>query len=196
MRTRLGFTLVETIVVVSLTTLVGAGLFTMIAFFYSSNGYLLEATSALESSNEGITQTLTSLREASYGEDGAYPITNVATSSITFHADLDLDESIEKVRFFIQNGTLYRGLTEASGNPPSYSGQPEAITTIATYVRNSTSTPAFRYFDSEGVELTGTVDISEIRSVRSRFDVDINPFRAPNVVTLEGAATLRNLLID
>lgn len=192
-RTPLGFSLIESIVVVSLTTSVGLGLLFMISYFYRSNAYLLEATSAVESASKGIVVTLESLREASYGEDGAYPLAAVATSSVTFYADLDLDESVERVRFYLSGGTLYRGLTEPAGNPPSYAGQPEAIVTIATYVKNGTSTPAFRYFDQDGVEMTGTIDISEVRTVRTRFDVDINPQRAPNVVTFEGAATLRNV---
>lgn len=188
------FTLIETVVVVGLTGLVGLGLLSMIAFFYRSNAYLLEATSANESASRGITETLTSLRESSYGEDGAYPIAAAATSSVTFYADLDKDAAIERVRFYLSGGILYRGLTEAGGNPPSYAGQPEAITTIATDVKNASSTPAFRYFDEAGAELTGTIDTARIRTVRTRFDVDINPQRAPNIQVLEGAATLRNLI--
>lgn len=187
------FSLIEMIVVVSLTASLGVGLLLMIGYFYRSNAYLLEATSATESASEGIVVTLESLREATYGEDGSYPLAAAATSSITFYADLDLDDSVERVRFYVQNGTLYRALTEPSGNPPSYTGQSAAVTTIATYVKNATSTPAFRYFDRNGAELTGTVDIAEVRTIRTRFDVDINPLRAPNVVSFEGAATMRNV---
>lgn len=188
-----GFTLIEVVVVVTLTALVGVGLLSMIAYFYRSNAFLLEATSATEGASRGVNETLVSLREASYGEDGAFPVAAAATSSITFYADLDRDASIEKVRFYISAGILYRGLTEAAGNPPSYTAQPESITTIATYVRNGTSTPAFRYFNAAGTELTGAIEVADIRTVRTRFDVDINPLRAPNIITVEGAATLRNL---
>lgn len=186
------FTLMETIVVIALTGIVGVGLFMMIAYFYRSNTYLIEAVQATESASEGIVVTLESLREATYGEDGSYPLAVAATSSVTFYADLDLDDSVERVRLYVQNGTLYRSLTEPSGNPPGYAQAP-SVTTIATYVKNGTSTPAFRYYDRNGVELTGAVDIAEVRTVRTRFDVDINPLRAPNVVTFEGAATLRNV---
>ena len=186
------FTLIEMIVVVALTGSVGVGLLLMISYFYRSNAYLIEATAATESASEGIVVTLESLREATYGEDGSYPLAAAATSSVTFYADLDLDDSVERVRLYVQNGTLYRSLTEPSGNPPGYTQSP-SVTTIATYVKNGTSTPAFRYYDRNGVELTGSVDIAEVRTVRTRFDVDINPLRAPNVVTFEGAATLRNV---
>jgi len=188
-----GFTLTEMLVVVALTGLVGVGVLSMIAYFYRSNAFLLEATTATDSASRGLNESLAALREASYGEDGSYPILAAATSSVTFYGDLDVDNSVERVRLYVTNGTLYRGVTDATGNPPSYSGQPEVTSTIATWVKNAPSTPVFKYYDEDGVQLTGTIDIASVRSVRTRLDVDINPYRAPNILILEGAATLRNL---
>ena len=190
---RRGFTLIEMIVVIGLTGLVGLGLLSMITYFYRSNAFLLEATSAVDSASRGVNQSLEHLREASYGEDGGYPLITAATSSVTFYSDLDLDSSIERVRLYVTNGVLYRGVTEAVGNPPSYGGQPETTTVLATDLRNTALTPAFRYFDTNGTELVGTINTADVRTVRVRFDVDINPQRAPNILTLEGGATLRNL---
>lgn len=187
------FTLAEMLVVIALTGLVGVGLLSMIAYFYRTNAYLLEATSAVDSASRGLNESIASLREASYGEDGAYPLSAAATSSVTFHADPDLDQTIEKVRLYRSGETLYRGVTNAAGNPPSYTGQTEVITIIATSVKNATSTPLFRYYDEDGLELTGTIDIASVRSIRARLDVDINPLRAPNILILESSATLRNL---
>lgn len=183
----------EMLVVVGLTGLVGVGLLSMIAYFYRSNAYLLEATSAVDSASRGVNESLTLLRGASYGEDGAYPLLAAATSSVTFFANGDADPAIERVRLYLVDGVLYQGVVNAAGNPPSYVGQPESTKTIATWVKNDASTPAFRYFDRDGVELTGTINIAAVRTVRTRFDVDINPQRAPNILTIEGGATLRNL---
>ena len=187
------FTLVETVVVASLTTLVGLALLSMIAFFYRSNAFLLEATGAVDSASRGSNEALAALREASYGEDGTYPLLSTATSSITFYGDLDQDASVERVRLYLSNGTFYRSVTNAAGNPPSYAGQAESNTIIATYVKNTSATPIFRYYGENGAELTGTINPRDVRSVRTRLDVDINPQRAPNILILEGAATLRNL---
>lgn len=181
------------LVVIALTGLVGVGLLSMIAYFYRSNAFLLEATTAVDSASRGVRESLTLLRGASYGEDGTYPVAAAATSSVTFYSNADSDRAIERVRLYVLGGTLYQVVTNAGGNPPSYSGQTQSTSTIATWVSNATSTPAFRYYNNEGTELTGTVDITAVRTVRSRFDVDINPYRAPNILTLEGSATLRNL---
>lgn len=187
------FTLAETVVVTAILGTVALALTSMIWFFYRSNAYLLEQTSAVDSANRGLNVAYKDIREASYGEDGTYPIATAGTSTITFYSDIDKDGPVEKVRLYLSGGTFYKGVTNASGNPPSYIGQSEATYTIATWVKNATSTPVIRYYDSAGTELTGTIDVSGIHSVRIRLDVDLNPLRAPNVVILERTATLRNL---
>ncbi len=187
------FTLIETMVVVSVVLVAGVALMTSIQYFYRSNAYILEQTSALESARRGHAFTLQNLREASYGDDGAYLVSAAGTSTITFHADIDKDGGIERIRAYLTNGTLYRAITNSSGNPAVYTGQPETIETISVSIRNATSTPIFTYYDAEGVALIYPIDIAEIVSVGVRLDVDLNPLRAPNVFTLSGTATLRNL---
>ncbi len=188
-----GFSLIETIVVVAILAVVGVGLLTMIAYFYRSNAFVLEQTSALDSAHRGIDDAFGVLREASYGEDGSYPIALAATSSMTFYSDVDSDSPVERVRLYLSNGTFYQGVTNAAGSPPSYTGQTESVYTIATWVSNATSTPIFRYYNTDGTELTGSVVLSDVASVRLRLDVDLNPLRAPNILTMEQSATLRNL---
>jgi len=183
----------ETLVVIALTSVVGVGLLGMIAYFYRSNAYLLEATSAVDSASRGVRESIRSLREATYAEDGSYPLAAVATSSATFYSDADDDAPVERIRLYLSDGVFYRGITEAAGNPPSYAGQPEQATVIASWVKNPDTVPVFQYFDEEGYPLTYPVDVAEVRAVYVRLDVDLNPARAPNIITLEGNATLRNV---
>lgn len=189
-----GFTIIEVFVVVAITGLMMSSIFSMIVTFYRGNAYVFEATLSVDSARRGLASTLHALREASYADDGNYPIAAAATSSILFYSDIDSDGGIERVRVYLLNGTLYRTIVNAAGNPPSYVGQSTATTTIATYVRNASTTPVFTYYDSTGVQLsTTTPNISRIASVATSLLVDINPTRAPNVLTLTGSATLRNL---
>lgn len=187
------FTLAETLVVLAILSTVGLALSSLIVFFYKSNAYLLEQTSAVDSSNRGLNIAYKDVREASYGEDGSYPIASASTSTLTFYSDVDGDGPVEKVRLYRSGDTFSRGVTNAAGNPPAYTGQPETTFTIATWVKNATTTPLFQYYNAAGTELTGTIDISAVRSVRVRLEVDVNPTRAPNIIQLERTATLRNL---
>ncbi len=189
-----GFTLVESMVVVALTALVTGALLSAIQVFYRGNAYVFESAVSVDSARRGLTTALQNLREASYSDDGAYPITAAATSTVTFYSDVDSDGGMERVRIFIQDNVLYRVVTNSAGNPPSYAGQAGATTTIVANVRNGTTTPLFRYFNSSGVALaTTSPDISQVSSVTATLMIDLNPNRAPNVLTLTGSATLRNL---
>ena len=189
-----GFTLIETLVVITVTVTVGMALTFLIANFYKTNGYLLEQTSAIDSAHRGLEISFEDIREASYGDDGSYPIASAGTSTITFFSDIDGDGSVEKIRLYLLNGTFYRGVTDSTSSPPVYTGQPEQNTIIASYVRNGTSTPLFTYFDSTGTLISSsTIDVTQVHSVSTLIQVDLNPARAPDILTLSGTATLRNL---
>ena len=187
------FSLVETLVIVSLLIVVGLALQSAIVYFYKANAYILESSSAINEARRGMTYVVSNIREATYGDDGAYPVENVATSSITFYADVDLDGGVEKTRIYVADNTLYRSVTNAIANPPTYNGQPEETTILAVNLRNG-DRPLFRYFDANGTELTGVVDASDVASIAMDLMIDLNPTRAPEVYMLTGSATLRNFL--
>jgi prepilin-type N-terminal cleavage/methylation domain-containing protein len=189
-----GFSLTEMLVVIAILGTVGITLGSAIQYFYQSNAYLFEAAVALENAQRGLNTSLRHIREAVSGEDGSYPLASVATSSVTFHADVDFDNAVERVRYFMQGGTLYESVTNAAGNPPSYTGQAAATTTVIQYVRNGTSTPIFRFYDENGAELSAPFDVGAIQSIGITIQTDLNPQRLPNVYTLSGNASIRNII--
>ena len=181
------------LVVIAVIGTVGFAIQYAIQYFYRANAYVLQGTAAINSARTGVTTMASNLREATYGDDGTYPITAAATSTVTFFGDVDKDGGVEKVRIYMIGNTLYRGVTNAAGNPLSYTGQTQATTTLATYVANGTSTPLFRYYNESGTELTGTINLAQISSIKMTLKVDINPLRAPDIYTLTESATIRNL---
>lgn len=187
------FTLPEMLVVIAVTATVGVALSIVIVQAYRGNAYVFEAASSVDSARRGLFTALQNLREATYGQDGSYPVAAAATSTVTFYADVDQDGPVERVRIYLSSGTLYRGVTNAAGNPPSYVGQPETIQTVVAHVRNGTSTPLFAYYNGAGSLLVAPIDVSEVAFVTMDIRTDLNPTRAPNVYQLTGSATLRNL---
>ncbi len=188
-----GFTLIETIVVISATALVLITLGSLISYFYKTNAYAFEQSTAVGQARGGVENAVLYLREASYGSDGSYPIKSAATSSITFYANTNNDSVIERVAYTLINKTFYRTVATPTGNPLTYVGASIATSTISMPVVNGTSTPMFRYFNKAGTELFAPIDISEISSIRVTVVVDVNVNRAPVAFTLSGGATLRNL---
>ena len=190
------FTLVETLVVIAITALISITLGVLLSYFYKTNQYTLEQSTAVAHARTGIEDAMRYLREASYGSDGSYPVESVSTSSIVFYANVNTDVAIERVTYSLQGGTLYRTVTEPAGNPPSYVGSIPATTTVATAVVNDPSTPVFQYYDNTGTELTAPVNVSKIASVKTTVVIDVNANRAPVSFTLSSGATLRNLKVQ
>lgn len=190
------FTLVETMVVIAILSVVGIALMGMITYVYKTNTFIFQQSTATDNARRGIEYALENLREATYGADGSYPIATAATSTVTFYADVDNDGTVEMIRYYLTNGTLYRGVTNPGGTPPSYTGQTEATTIVANYVQNSTTTPVFHYYDDTGAELSTPADTSKIASVSAVIGIDVDVKRAPVTFTLIGTATLRNLRAD
>lgn len=189
---RRGFTLVETVIVIAATALIMTTLGVLLAYFYRTNTYTLEQSVAVREARKGIEDALRHVREASYASDGAFPIASVATSSLMFYANVDGDNDIERVKYSLVGGTLYRAVTEPAGNPLSYTGI-TSTSTIVISVVNAASTPVFRYFDDTSAELFAPMNISNIASIRTTIVVDANVQRTPLYFTLSGGATLRNL---
>lgn len=190
------FTLAEMLVVIGILSGVGIALSIAITQTYRGNAYVFESAVSVDNARRGISTALQNLRESTYAEDGAYPVAAAATSTVTFYADVDQDGPVEKVRVYLSNGTLYRGVTNAAGNPPSYAGQTEVVQTVIAYVRNNNTSPLFTYYDATGAQLGTPVDVSDVAFVTMDIRVDLNPTRAPNVYALTGSATLRNLRND
>jgi prepilin-type N-terminal cleavage/methylation domain-containing protein len=188
-----GFTLVEMLVVIALTAIIFPALAFLVQYFYKTSAYALQETQAVASARASIVNTERDLREATYGADGAYPIASAATSSITFYASLGTTSEIDKVHYYVSGTTLYRGITAPTSSPPTYAGQPENISLVIDNIRNDATTPLFTYYDTSGAALASPIDVSQVASVRIKVLTDVNPYRAPNVYTMLGSATLRNL---
>ncbi len=187
------FTLVETLVVIAITAFMMVALGVLIAYFYRTNGYVLQQTEEVDSARRSVENAVRDLREAAYGADGSYPIEAAATSTVTFYAYVPADTAVDRIRYFLSGNTLYRGTTAPAGAPLSYAGQTEKTTLVIDNIRNGSSTPLFTYYDAQGNELPSPVDVANIASVRITALTDVNPNRAPDVYTLVGSATLRNL---
>ncbi len=188
-----GFTLVEAIVTVAVSTLVLLTLGKLIVYFYQTNAYTLQEATAISQARRGVENAMRDLREASYGSDGSYPVMTAATSSLTFFANANADTAIERITYRLIRGTLYRTVVLSAGNPPSYVGGAISTSTVATSVVNSAATAVFQYFNEAGTLISTPVNISQIASIRTTLVVDVNVNRAPVSFTLTAGATLRNL---
>lgn len=188
-----GMTLVEAVVWISVTSMIMLSIVNMARSFYRTNSYAVEQGAAITSAQRGMEQAVKVIREAAYSSTGAWPVISMATSSFAFYADIDDDPFIERIRFFILNGALMRGVIDPSGDPPVYTN-PEIISVVSDYVRNNElNVSLFEYYNATGSPMTDLTRIAEVRFVRMALVVNINPNRLPNQFILQSNAALRNL---
>jgi len=87
---------------------------------------------------------------------------------------------------------LRKGVTEPTGNPPSYPIDDEQSTVITTYVRNAP--PIFTYYDENGDQITSDPSIlTDTKMMRLFMVINVDVNRAPGDYELEQYVQLRNL---
>lgn len=192
-----GMTMVEMIVFIVVFSLVMGAILSSALFFYRTNRHIVEQAFAIESARKGVELMTRTVRETTFADDGSYPIISMSDEMFYIYSDIDRDDSVERLRYFLNGSDLRRGLTESSGAPPVYDDADEVVTTVSDSVRNTiTGTPVFTYFDESGAEITDYADVPDVAFVRIELIVNVNPLRVPDSFTLRSSASLRNIKED
>lgn len=181
------------IVTLAIFMIVMATIVNSILIFYRANANSLEQSLQIENARRGIELFVRDVREATYGDNGAYPLAAIATSSMVFYSDTDADGAIEQIRYSLSGHRLYRNVTDPSGNPLAYTGG-GTTSTVSEYVRNfDENVPVFRYYNASSTEVLPSGLVSSIVSVTINLIVDVVQKHTPGTFTLTESATLRNL---
>ncbi len=142
-------------------------------------------------------QISTELRNAQVGADGSYPLNVAGAQQIIFFTNADRDNTVERVRYFIQNGDLWKGVTEYNGS--SYNTSTESSYVVQDNLANG-SNPVFYYYDgsftgsstqtslSQPVNVTGVKFVKVVLTVTNRGGV-----KNTNTFTVTAGAAVRNL---
>jgi len=137
------------------------------------------------------------LRKSSVSSVGGYPISVASTSEIVFFSDITSDGLKERVRYFLDNTKLKKGVTSPSGNPLVYNLGNESITTLISDVRASSTQPIFQYFNEDysgsSLPLSFPVNIPDIRLVKITVIIDRDPVLPPAEIIGTSQVNLRNL---
>lgn len=196
---RTGFTLVESLAVITFLTLISL----MIGFFISQGYKYWNLTQKQGEVQEQIKVTLTqmakNIREANTAQTGSYPIEKALPLSFIFYSNFDNIPDIERIRYSLEGTTLVRGIIKPSGSPPVYATSTETTKIVASYVRNVLDDPVFAYFDEnyDGITniqpLPEPVNIEKIRLIKINLTIDVEPEKNPPPYSLESEVNLRNL---
>ena len=195
-----GFTLIEVLVSITVFLLL-LGIFTnFVVQSYRLQTYDVEQGEAVRQARNGVEKMVKELREVTYADDGSYGIVpgSALTESITFYSDVDLDQSTERIRYFLENNQLMRGVIEPGSPPLIYDPAAEQVAAVASFVNNGDISLLTYYNDQYPVDvinnpLSSPIDVTEITLLRIELVINVTPTRAPFNFHQVSLAQLRNL---
>lgn len=194
-----GFTLVETVVTIFIFSIIMLGTtLLMQRMFVNSrqNGIAINNTDQARKIAMGFTNEL---RNGAYGSNGSYPINQATDTSITFFSTAPLGTgTVSKIRYYISNGVLYKGITNPSGTPLSYNASTEQVTTLLSTLSLG-SNPLFSYYDGNynggTAALVQPVNINAIKYIRINLILLSQTMQndTSDTFTITAGAAIRNL---
>lgn len=191
-----GFTLVETLLVISIFVMISFAFYAFQRDIFSLNERLSRNLTAQDEARRALKFMISEIRVASPSSVGSYALSQVATSSFTFYANIDNDTLKERVRYFVEDSTLKRGVIKPSGSPPIYNLESEEFIELVHDLVNGT-TSVFSYYD-EGYDgttpaLSEPVDATLVRLVKIFFAVSGGAQATTTPLTFTTQVQMRNL---
>jgi hypothetical protein len=126
---------------------------------------------SIDDANEAVSQMVREIRTSRYGDNGAFPIIGAFDQELIFYSNVDGDIGTERVRYFLTDTTLYKGVIDPVGYPVTYPSANEKLFPISEIVRNGL-TPVFYYYNGDWPEdtvnnpLPAPVRLSESKTIK------------------------------
>lgn len=96
-----GFTLIETIVMIAVFALALGAVSGSLVLIYRTQNFTFEQSQAIAEAQKGVESMAKEIREARTGQDGSYLIERADDYELVFFSDIDKDNEVERVRYFI-----------------------------------------------------------------------------------------------
>ena len=193
-----GFTLIETIVLIFVFSLAMGAITAFIYYAYRISDYDFQQSQAIRNARNGIEIMVEEIREARSGDDGSYILEKADDQEFIFYSDVDKDNRTERIRYFLEDSVLKKGIVKPVSSPPVYSLDTEDISILSSYVCNE-DIPIFTYYNGDwpgdGINnpLPTPTRLIETKLMHVYLKINVDPNRAPVDFELESDAQIRNL---
>lgn len=196
-KTENGFTLIEIIITIFCFVLIAWGLIGLVSnIFFSANqqsGLLAISDQARKLSSQMVYE----IRDAQTPPTGAYILDTAGDQQLIFYSNSDIDSAIERIRYFVKNGQLWKGITEYSGS--GYSTSTEKTALVLNNLANGSS-PVFYYYDgsftgsSTQSSLVQPVSVTAVKFIKVNLQIyNKAGVNNANTYNVTASAAIRNL---
>lgn len=196
--TNLGFTILELIIASAISAVVITGFSLFAVHIFKSSQFSFDENLAISRAESGLEQMIKQIREAQPSNNGSYPLVSTNDQEFIFYGDIDNDGDAERIRYYLENTTLNRGIIEPVGIPAQYLEENEVTRVISDHIRNNTD-PVFYYYNGDwpadiiNNPLSVEFRLIETRLIKVFLRVNVNEQAKPNAFELSSSTQLRNL---
>lgn len=191
-----GFTLME--ILISIAILTGITLFISYFSLDVSNfaGFFSESIATQQEIQQTLKILKTEVRSMGSANNGSYTVESASANSFIFFSDFDGDGLFERIRYYLEDNTLKKGVIKPTGNPLVYLTSDEKVSESVHYIIPNPP-PIFIYYpkdtDINGTALTLPIDPALVRLIKVNLTADENPQKPPGPADISIFISIRNL---
>ena len=190
MQKKKGMTLSELIIAISIFSMVMVGVNQLFISSWRNYKLVMNTSEVNLKANRGMSNVVNVLRRVTDGADGSYAVLDAGSFDLKVFSDVDKDNKIERVHYYIEGEELKMGTTEASGFPLVYPNADSESVTIVSGITNGSTRPIFSYYNNQNNQIASPVgNLIDVRMIKISFWIK----RAEGDVNIESYVSLRNL---
>jgi Tfp pilus assembly protein PilV len=194
-----GFTFIEILIAIFGFGMIVVGLLSLFSGIFTFSRQQSTLLSDADYGRKLAFQIAAELRNGISGANGGYILDTAQNQQIVFYSpNADVDSSIERIRYYVQSGKLYKGVTEYNGT--TYNTSTEQSVVVQNDLANSSSTPVFYYYDgnytgsSSQTSLVQPVNVTSVKFVKINLQVyNKGGVKNTNTFTITASAAIRSL---
>lgn len=192
-----GFTIVELVVVIAVTSVLMLVIGQMLASVFSGSRQQFLAMTNVDQAVLIANKFTNDLRNATNGVDGSFPIGLADNNQIIFYSNSGLATNPNRIRYYVSGTTLYRAVTAPSGSPLVYNLSSEVSNPVQTDIANGVN-PIFTYYDGNyngaGSALTLPVNINNIKYIKINLTIlKKSQANSASTFSVSSGGVIRNL---
>lgn len=193
-RNKKGMTIIEAIMAIAIFVIGIEGFVLLFTKSWQMNSFTLESGMASFIASRGVQTTIDVIRNARQADNGAFTIISANDNDLVIYSDIDKDNTVERVHYYLDNGNFKVGVTEPTDDvPPVYPAGDQTVNSVADYVVNNAGAPLFSYYDIDNNLLVTPAVVNNIKMARVYLEINIDPIRAPDNIVIQSYASIRNL---
>ncbi|MCK4745098.1 hypothetical protein KAS41_03475 [Candidatus Parcubacteria bacterium] len=188
-----GFTFIEVFISIAIALMMVSTVAAFIIYGSRANLFGSEQDMAVKNARKAGNEIIKEIREAAQGGNGDYLLDLVEEQNFSFYGNIDDDDYVEKIRYFLDDYVLKKEVIKPSGDPLEYSAANTTTSTVALHINNQTEA-IFTYYDTGNNLISDPIsNKSDIRLVHISLKVNVDPNKAPQDYYVEIEAHIRNL---